>query len=88
MANGFKTGGRQKGSRNRKTAELQEKVAAEGVTPLDYMLEVLRDGNQTLDVRLEAAKSAAPYVHAKLAAMEVTGAEGGPVEHTFKWSQS
>lgn len=42
MAQGKKTGGRQKGTRNKATAARQEQVAAEGVTPLDVMLENMR----------------------------------------------
>ena len=30
-------------------------------------------------MRMSAAIAAAPYVHAKLSAVEVTGSEGGPV---------
>ena len=42
-------------------------AALEGLTPLEYMLSVLRDATQTQDVRLDAANKAAPYVHARLA---------------------
>jgi len=38
-----KTGGRQKGTPNRRTAELHREVAKTGLTPLDHMLEVMRD---------------------------------------------
>lgn len=71
--------GRRKGSPNKRTAELQEAVAASGETPLDYMLRVMRD--QTFDYarRDDMAKAAAPYVHAKLAAVEHTGKDGGPL---------
>lgn len=48
--------------------------------PLDYMLEILRDeGNDKL-TRMDAAKAAAPYVHAKLAAAQISGPDGGPIE--------
>jgi hypothetical protein len=43
MARGRKTGGRQKGSRNRATAEAGAAADATGFLPLDYMLEVMRD---------------------------------------------
>ncbi len=42
-------------------------VAAEGITPLAYLLGLLRDDKQPQEVRTDAAKAAAPYVHAKLA---------------------
>ena len=41
--------------------------AADGLTPLDYMLSILRDEGQEQPARLDAAKAAAPYVHARLA---------------------
>ena len=43
MALGRKTGGRQKGARNRATAEARTAAEAAGVLPLDYMLSVMRD---------------------------------------------
>jgi hypothetical protein len=44
MARGRKTGGRQKGSRNRATEEARAAAKATGILPLDYMLAVMRDG--------------------------------------------
>jgi hypothetical protein len=73
MAAGKKTGGRQRGVPNKATAKRQEEVEASGLTPLDYMLSLLRDEALGQDVRFEAAKSAAPYVHPRLAATQVTG---------------
>jgi hypothetical protein len=80
MARGRKTGGRQKGSPNKATAAKAAAVAASGLTPLDYLLEVLREANNPLAVRLEAAARAAPYVHPRLASVEHTGADGGPIQ--------
>src|SRR5205823_12827855 len=59
--------GRKRGTPNKATAARQAEVAASGITPLDYMLKVLRDENADPHQRFEAAKSAAPYVHPKLA---------------------
>ena len=73
MAKGRKTGGRQKGTPNKRTQEVVAKIEASGLTPLDYMLKVMRDENEVLDVRLDAAKAAAPYVHPRLASIENTG---------------
>lgn len=73
--------GRKKGSPNKKTAALVAAVEASGITPLDYMLDLMRDGSQPPDIRFEAAKAAAPYVHPKLAAVEHTGKDGEPIEH-------
>ncbi len=68
-----KTGGRQKGTPNRATAAKAEEIAASGLTPLEFMLGVMRNDEQPFPVRLDAAKSAAPYVHPKLAAIEHSG---------------
>jgi hypothetical protein len=40
-----------------------------GETPLDFMLQVMRDVEQPLVIRMDAAKSAAPFVHPKRAAV-------------------
>jgi hypothetical protein len=68
-----KTGGRKKGSTNKATASREAEVRASGLTPLDFMLTMLRDVAQTLDNRMWAAEKAAPYVHPKLANVEHSG---------------
>lgn len=85
MAAGKKTGGRIKGVPNKATAEKAAKVEASGLTPLDYMLTVMRDETNPKDMRLDAANKAAPYVHPKLANVEHTGPNGGPVAMMFSW---
>ena len=66
MAAGKKTGGRKKGVPNKATLARQEAVAASGLTPLDFLLDTMRDEGQELGTRLDAAKAAAQYVHPKL----------------------
>lgn len=66
-----KTGGRQKGSQNKATAKKEAEIAASGLTPLDYMLGVLRDEKMPTERRDWAAEKAAPYVHPKLASTEL-----------------
>lgn len=73
MAKGIKTGGRTKGIPNKATAAKAAEIAASGMTPLDYMLAVLRNEANDPNVRLDAASKAAPYVHPKLAAIEHSG---------------
>lgn len=83
MATGKKTGGRKKGTPNKTTEARVAKAAeivASGLTPLEFMLGVMRDPNATPGERMDAAKSAAPYVHPKLAAIEHTGKDGGPMQ--------
>lgn len=64
--------GRPKGRRSDKTNALLAEVESSGITPLAYLLGLMRDRDNDLSVRLDAAKSAAPYVHPKLANIENT----------------
>lgn len=68
--------GRPKGLRNVKTIEQAKAVKDSGLTPLDYMLSVLRDETQEQAVRLDAANKAAPYVHAKLSSVDHASSDG------------
>ena len=79
-----KTGGRQKGTPNKTTAAREAEIASTGLTPLAYMLKVLRDEQEELGIRLDAAKAAAPYVHPKLASVEMSGKDGGPIDHSLQ----
>jgi hypothetical protein len=65
-----KTGGRQKGVANQRTRAIAEAAMADGVTPLEYMLAVLRDETVEPERRDEMAKAAAPYLHPRVAAIE------------------
>jgi len=75
-----KTGGRKPGSRNKATAERERVLAASGLTPLEYMLGVMRDEEAPQPARLDAAKAAAPFVHPRLSAVELSGPNGGEIE--------
>ena len=63
--------GRPKGSRNRITLELVKAVQRDGLTPLEYLLKVMRDESLETSQRLEAAKLACPLVHPKIVAISV-----------------
>jgi len=55
-------------------------IAASGLTPLEFMLSVMRDEQADTATRLDAAVKAAPYVHPRLlAAIESrhSGLNGG-----------
>jgi hypothetical protein len=69
MARGYKTGRRKKGSLN-KDAQQRDEILHSGMSPLDWMLQVLRDPSQPNERRDEMAKAAAPYVHPRLAAVD------------------
>ena len=70
MAQGHKTGGRIKGTRNKRTEATVGNAEASGLMPLDFMLDMLRNSEDDAD-RKWAAKEAAPYVHARLASVDV-----------------
>ena len=72
--------GRKKGSANRFNTESREKARASGLLPLDYMLGVMRDERLPKPRRDEMAKAAAPYLHARLASMQVSGNPDAPLE--------
>lgn len=65
--------GKPKGTVSKFNDAARAKAASEGITPLDYMLGVLRDTKQDSETRMDAAKAAAPYLHARLAAVEHSG---------------
>lgn len=79
-APGERRGGRAKGTPNKATAAKAEEVAASGLTPLDYMLNVLRDETEAPERRQWASQTAAPYVHPKLAQVEHGNKDNKPLE--------
>ena len=77
-----KTGGRQNGVANKRTREIADAAIKEGLTPLEYMLAVLRDETADPERRDEMAKAAAPYIHPRLASIEAShrGDKQNPLE--------
>ena len=92
--------GRPNGSKNKASAAREKKIAASGLTPLEFMLKCMRGEK----IRVEGssgsklprsqgymypnfedmkwgAAGAAPYVHPRLASVQHTGDEGGPIRH-------
>lgn len=76
-----KTGGRQKGTPNKRTQQILDQAAAEGITPLEVQLRTMRmlweKAHEGSVPDLELAKQAcavaaqcAPYCHPRLAAVE------------------
>lgn len=78
MARGGKRpgAGRKRGIPNRVTAEFKQlavELGKEGASPLDLMPSVMRDESAPMAMRLDAAKAAAPYLHPRLNAVELSG---------------
>ena len=68
---GYRIGaGRPKGSINLKSIELITNASNAGMTPMEYMLDVMRDENASKKERAWAAEKAAPYIHARPAPIQ------------------
>lgn len=65
--------GRPKGAASRRRQELTVRAIANGSTPLEYMIAVMRDPDADPARRDEMARAAAPYVHPRLAAVDISG---------------
>jgi hypothetical protein len=65
-----KTGGRRPGSRNKATTAREAAIEASGLSPLAYMLSVVRDESAPVALRLDAAAKSAPYVHPRRSAVD------------------
>lgn len=89
MAHGGKRdgAGRKPGASTRMNEEARKQAAEGGLMPLDYMLSILRDEEQDDAARMDAAKAAAPYVHAKLASVEHSTDPDKPLGITFTWQK-
>lgn len=64
---GLKTGGRVKGTPNKRTVREQKAAEKKGLMPLDYALKVMRDPNVEPQRRDWACQTAMPYLHARRA---------------------
>jgi hypothetical protein len=72
-----------------KSAALAHKAAQQGITPVEYMLNVMREpvpedlnSAETFAFKaraLQAASMVAPYVHPRLGQITHTGPNGGPI---------
>ncbi len=72
--------GRPPGARNRRTIKTQAAIEASGLTPLDYMIGVMRNKKNDPRTRSDAAHHAAPYVHPKLTATDLAVNDAEPVD--------
>lgn len=68
--------GRRRGSANRINAQAREKAMSGGISPLDYLLSVMRNRREPKRMRMDAAKAALPFVHARLAVTESVAGTG------------
>ena len=71
--------GRRKGIPNKASRAKEDAIAQSGLTPLEYLLSVMRDEESTKGERVDAAKAAAPYIHPKLMSTELSAKAGNSV---------
>lgn len=65
--------GRRPGQLIKRTREIATRATREGITPLEYMLKVMRNPKADIVRRDDMAKAAAPYVHPRLQSIELEG---------------
>jgi hypothetical protein len=70
-----KTGGRQKGTPNRATSELKQKLAALGCDPLAELVKIARDVNIPVNARVFIYSTLLPYEYPKRKPMEDSNEE-------------
>jgi hypothetical protein len=86
-----KGAGRKPGAITQRTRDIANGIIEDGgVTPLEFMLQIMREEPPegaspevfygTRNRQFEAAKAAAPYVHPRLAAVEVSGDAENPLQ--------
>ncbi len=68
-----KGAGRPRGSRNKQTIEILTSAEENGLSPVDYMLGIMRDKRCQHERRDRMAAAVAPYVHPRLAQVQHSG---------------
>lgn len=80
--------GRKTGSVNKLDQEVRAKVLqGDEESPLDFLLRIMRTSNDEAR-QIDAAKAAAPYVHAKLSSIDVGNKDDKPFEQVMRWANS
>jgi hypothetical protein len=82
MRGGHRKGaGRPKGAATKRTRKIADRESQNGLTPLEVMLRAMREhaDKKDWDAAASIAKDAAPYMHAKLASVQHSGPNGGPI---------
>ncbi len=73
MAMGFKTGGRAKGTPNKRTVEVKQILEQQGCDPIEGMIRIAENTELDITIRLSAYKELAQYVYPKRKAVEHSG---------------
>lgn len=83
MAEGLKTGGRQKGTPNKKTRQLQSLIDGYGHNPVEALVSVAMDANVDPALRTKVNLELMQYLYPKRKAVELSGDPDNPIE--TKW---
>jgi hypothetical protein len=82
-----RTGGRQKWTQNKRTIERQaaiQAIQASGKSPMAFFADILGNEQAPLELRFQAAKELAPFVHPRLASTE---SRSGGMSHEGRLEQ-
>lgn len=86
MASGFKTGGRQAGTPNKRTKIIDEKLAELSCDPIKEMARLAQDAATPLSLRAMLFRELAQYVAPKCRAVEINdGEENIPLSVTVRF---
>lgn len=85
MAKGQKTGGRKKGTPNRRTQEIAEKLAVLGCDPIEGLARIAMDEESSPELRGRMFAELAQYVAPKRKAIEHSGGAGEPVRFVMNF---
>ena len=79
MALGIKTGGRVAGTLNKKSQDLQERLQALGVDPLEGLALIAKDVTAPLELRAKVQSDLMQYLYPKRRALDMSAANQQPV---------
>ena len=79
MATGNKTGGRKKGTPNKRTQEVIDQLTALDCDPIEGMAKIALDEKNTPELRGRMFSELSQYIAPKRKAIEHTGESGEPV---------
>jgi hypothetical protein len=79
MASGIKTGGRKAGVPNKRTQDLQDRLEALGVDPLEGLALIAKDDTAPLELRARVQMDLMNYLYPRRKALDVGSSNQQPV---------
>jgi len=77
MTKGLKTGGRSKGTPNKRTQEAMQKLEELGCDPIEGMARIAMDESNSIELRAKMFSELAPYIFPKRKAMDINSNSDG-----------